>query len=130
VPEHHTDFILSVIGEELGVIASLTVLAAFAAIVLSGMFIAARARDGFSRLLAAGITMLIGLQAAINVAVVTSSLPNKGISLPFISYGGSNLVVMLGCAGLLLSVAREAAWPEEAGRQPAGADELCFPQFS
>lgn len=130
VPEHHTDFILSVIGEELGVIASLAVLAGFVAIVLSGMFIASRARDTFGRLLASGITLLIGLQALINVAVVTSTLPNKGISLPFISYGGSNLVVMLGCVGLLLSVARDAAWQPEPAAQSTGGGELFFPQFS
>jgi cell division protein FtsW len=130
VPEHHTDFILSVIGEELGALASLGVLATFVAIVLAGTFIAMRARDTFSQLLAAGITMMIGLQAIINVAVVTASLPNKGISLPFISYGGSNLVVMLGCVGLLLSVARDAAWQPELETQPGEAGELCFPQFT
>jgi len=130
VPEHHTDFILSVIGEELGAMASLGVLAAFAAIVLAGTYIAMRARDTFSQLLVAGITMMIGLQAILNVAVVTASLPNKGISLPFISYGGSNLVVMLGCVGLLLSVARDAAWQPETQTQPGEAGELCFPQLT
>lgn len=130
VPEHHTDFILSVIGEEMGAITSLAVLGAFAAIVLAGMFIASRAKDNFSRLLASGITMLIGIQALINIAVVTSSLPNKGISLPFMSYGGSNLVVMLGCVGLLLSIARESVWEPAAKPQATAGGELFFPQFS
>jgi len=108
VPEHHTDFIFSIIGEELGVIATLLVVLAFVTIVLCGIFIAYKARDAFGLLLAAGLTLLIGLQAAINIGVVTSALPNKGLPLPFISYGGSNLLAMLGCVGLLLSVARQA----------------------
>lgn len=106
VPEHHTDFIFSIIGEELGVIATLLVVATFIAIILCGALIAFRSSDAFGMLLASGITFLIGFQAFINVGVVTSALPNKGLPLPFISYGGSNLLVMLGCVGLLLSVAR------------------------
>jgi cell division protein FtsW len=107
VPEHHTDFILSIIGEELGLIATLLVIAAFLAIMICGLFIASRARDTFGMLLGSGLTLLIGLQAAINIGVVTSALPNKGLPLPFISYGGSNLVTMLTCVGLLLSIARQ-----------------------
>jgi cell division protein FtsW len=112
VPEHHTDFIFSVIGEELGMVAGLLVVLAFLAIVVAGIYIAWRSPDTFGVLLAAGITSLIAFQAAINIAVVTGSLPNKGLPLPFISYGGSNLVLMLGCVGLLLNVARHAAEPE------------------
>jgi cell division protein FtsW len=108
VPEHHTDFIFSVIGEELGLVATLLVVAAYLAIVLSGLHIARQASDVFGMLLSAGLTCLIGLQAAVNMAVVTGAVPNKGIALPFISYGGSNLVLMLGCVGLLLNVARRA----------------------
>ena len=108
VPEHHTDFIFSVIGEELGLIATLATLLAYIVLIFCGIYIARRARDTFGFLLASGITFLIGLQAAINVGVVTGALPNKGLPLPFVSYGGSNLLLMLSCVGLLLSVARQA----------------------
>ena len=109
VPEHHTDFIFSVIGEELGLIATLTVLAAYMAIAICGVYIAAHASDVFGMLIATGITFMISFQAVINIGVVTSALPNKGLSLPFISYGGSNLVMLLAGVGLLLNVARHAA---------------------
>jgi cell division protein FtsW len=108
VPEHHTDFIFSVIGEELGVVASLLVVLAFAAIVICGLYIAWHSRDRFGMILGTGITFLIGLQAFINIGVVTSALPNKGLPLPFISYGGSSLVMMLGSVGVLLSIASRA----------------------
>jgi cell division protein FtsW len=108
IPEHHTDFIFSVIGEELGLIATASVIAAFIVIILCGVLISLRARDAFGMLLATGITFLIGFQAFINIGVVTSVLPNKGIPLPFISYGGSNLVLMMTSIGVLLSVARQA----------------------
>jgi cell division protein FtsW len=106
VPEHHTDFIFSIIGEELGLIATVLVVAAFAGIVLCGVSIATNACDTFGLLLGSGITFLIGLQAFVNIGVVTGVLPNKGLPLPFISYGGSNLLMMLICVGLLLSIAR------------------------
>jgi cell division protein FtsW len=108
VPEHHTDFIFSIIGEELGLIATLLVIAAFVVIVFCGIYIAMNAADTFGLLLGSGITFLIGLQAFINIGVVTSALPNKGLPLPFISYGGSNLLIALVSVGLLLSIARHA----------------------
>ena len=108
VPEQHTDFILSVIGEELGLVATLLVVTAFVVIAFCGIYIALHARDDFGGLLALGLTLLISLQAAINIGVVTSALPNKGLPLPFISYGGSNLLAMLTCVGILFSVARHA----------------------
>jgi cell division protein FtsW len=108
VPEDHTDFILSVIGEELGLIATLFILLAFVIIVICGVYIALHSRDTFGFLLGTGVTLLIGLQAAINIGVVTSALPNKGLPLPFISYGGSNLLAMFTCVGILFSIARHA----------------------
>jgi cell division protein FtsW len=108
VPEHHTDFIFSIIGEELGLIATLLVIAAFVAIVSCGIYIAMSSCDTFGFLLGVGITFLIGMQAFINIGVVTGALPNKGLPLPFISYGGSNLLIMLASVGVLLSIARQA----------------------
>jgi cell division protein FtsW len=119
VPEHHTDFILSIIGEELGLVATLLVIVTFVVLIICGLCIANRARDTFGLLLASGLTMLIGLQAAINIGVVTSALPNKGMPLPFISYGGSNLLAMLTCVGLLLSVARYTR-VEDLADEPVG----------
>jgi cell division protein FtsW len=124
VPEHHTDFILSIIGEELGYVATLLIVLAFVAIVVCGIAIAMRARDMFGMLLASGLTLLIGLQAAINIGVVTSALPNKGLPLPFISYGGSNLLAMLTTVGLLLSIARQARVPESIPDNPFKAGEV------
>jgi len=108
VPEHQTDFIFAIIGEELGLVATLAIVLAFVVIALCGFCIAVNARETFGFLLASGATLLICLQAAINIGVVTSALPNKGLPLPFISYGGSNLLAMLTCVGLLFSVARHA----------------------
>jgi cell division protein FtsW len=108
VPEHHTDFILSVIGEELGLVATLGIVAAFLVLVVCGLYIAWNSSDQFGVILGSSISLMIGLQAFINIGVVTAVLPNKGLPLPFISYGGSNLVIMLTCVGLLLSIARRA----------------------
>ncbi len=108
LPEIHTDFIFANIGEELGLVATMLVVVAFLVVVVCGFYIALNAGNTFGFLLAAGITFLIGLQAAINIGVVTSALPNKGLPLPFISYGGSNLLAMLTCVGILFSVARHA----------------------
>jgi cell division protein FtsW len=120
VPEHHTDFILSIIGEELGLVATLLVVLTFVIFVICALYIASRARDTFGLLLASGLTLLIGLQAAINIGVVTSALPNKGLPLPFISYGGSNLLAMLTCVGLLISVARQVRVEQDMADEPVG----------
>ena len=121
VPEHHTDFIFSVIGEELGLVATMGVVVAFVLFVVCGAYIAMRSRDFFGFLLASGMTLLISLQGFINIGVVTSTLPNKGLPLPFISRGGTNLVVMLFCVGVLLSVARFAS--REGQVKTAGAND-------
>jgi cell division protein FtsW len=125
VPENHTDFIFSIIGEELGLIATLLVVLAFVVIAICGIYIALNSRDPFGLLLAVGVTFLIGLQAAINIGVVTSALPNKGLPLPFISYGGSNLLAMLACVGILFSVARHAPAREKISKADE-ADENPF----
>ena len=126
LPEIQTDFIFANIGEELGLIATLFVVVSFVLIAICGIYIAMRARDTFGFLLASGITFLISLQAAINIGVVTSALPNKGLPLPFISYGGSNLLAMLVCIGLLFSVARHAPMRGKISKAVTEADENPF----
>ena len=121
VPENQTDFIFSVIGEELGLVATMGIVVAFVMFVVCGAYIAMRSRDFFGFLLASGMTLLISLQGFINIGVVTSTLPNKGLPLPFISRGGTNLVVMLFCVGVLLSVARFAS--REGQVKTAGAND-------
>lgn len=124
IPEHHTDFILSVIGEEAGLKVTLGIVVVYTLMIFCGAFIAWNASDSFGFLLAAGLTFMIGFQAFINIGVVTSVLPNKGMGLPFISYGGSNLVLMLMSMGLLFSIGRrcdeEGDESEEFG-EPAAA---------
>ncbi len=118
LPLQETDFIFSLIGEELGLVAGLGVIGVFIVLVLSGVYIASQARENFGFLLATGITFLIGMQAFINIGVVTNTLPNKGLALPFISYGGSSLLMMLVCVGVLISIARtDQRKPGEATRR-------------
>ncbi|HEY3931542.1 MAG TPA: putative lipid II flippase FtsW [Verrucomicrobiae bacterium] len=126
LPEIQTDFIFANIGEELGLIATLLVVIAFVVIAICGIYIALRSRDTFGFLLATGITLLISLQAAINIGVVTSALPNKGLPLPFISYGGSNLVAMLACIGILFSIARHAPAHEKNSKSAAEISDNPF----
>ena len=117
VPNAHTDFIFAILGEELGLIGEIVVLALFGTLLWAGIRIALRAPDTFGRLLAAGITGWFGLQALINLGAVTGVLPITGVPLPFISYGGSSLVVSLAAAGVLASIARAGS----SGRAAAGA---------
>ncbi len=105
LPEAHTDMIFAVIGEELGLVGSALVIGAFAAFALVGFRIALRCRDPFGKLLAAGLTALVCGQAAVNLAAVLGMAPLTGIPLPFVSYGGSSLVVLLGGVGILLNIA-------------------------
>ena len=112
VSEAHTDFIFSIIGEELGFVGCCLVLALFSVLILRGIYIGMHARDRFGALLVFGIMMQIGLQVVLNVAVVTDTLPNTGISLPFFSYGGSSTLVTLGEMGIVLGVSRQANLPK------------------
>jgi cell division protein FtsW len=105
LPEAHTDMIFAVIGEELGFVGSALVVGAFAAFAVAGFRIALRCRDPFGKLLAAGLTALVCGQAAVNLAAALGIAPLTGIPLPFVSYGGSSLIVLLGAAGILLNIA-------------------------
>ena len=124
--EIQTDFILANIGEELGLLATLLIIVAFMVIAICGVYIALNSREPFGCMLALGITLLIGLQAAINIGVVTSALPNKGLPLPFISAGGTSLVVMLAGVGVLFSVARHAPAREKISKPVVEADDNPF----
>lgn len=106
LPENHTDFILATIGEELGLIGILTVIGLYALLVWRGLVVARQAQDRFGTYLAIGLSALFGLQALINMAVVLSVMPAKGITLPFVSYGGSSLLVSMASIGVLLSISR------------------------
>ncbi len=119
VPEQNTDFIFPVVGEELGLLATLGVVGAFLVILLSGAAITQRTTDPFAMLLAAGITFTIAAQACINMGVVTGLLPNKGIALPFVSRGGTGVVVMLTLVGLLVNISRQAPDPDPAAKRRA-----------
>jgi len=107
LPEGHTDFVLALVGEELGLIGTSGLLALFAILVFKGFRVAALAPDLFGRYLALGITMLLGIQALINAGVVSGMLPTKGLTLPLVSYGGSSLLVTMLAIGILLSIARQ-----------------------
>ncbi len=108
LPYAHTDFIFPMIGEELGLRVSLLVVFLFVVMIVCGTLIALHAKDRFGLLLASGIAGLLALQAAVNIGVTTSLLPNKGLPLPFVSYGGSNLAACLFGVGILLNVYRQA----------------------
>ena len=107
LPYAHTDFIFPIIGEELGLRFSLLVVFLFVVIIVCGIMIALHARDRFGLLLGGGIVSLIALQAAVNIGVTTSLLPNKGLPLPFISYGGSNLAACMFAIGVLVNIYRQ-----------------------
>jgi cell division protein FtsW len=104
LPEPHTDFIFSVVAEELGLIGAMAVVALFAVFLYRGVRTALAARDNFARFLATGITAMVVVQAFFNISVVLGLMPTKGIPLPFISYGGTSLFVMLASVGVLLNI--------------------------
>lgn len=115
LPAPHTDSILAVIGEEWGLVGALFVLLLFLVIAYRGMRISARAPDNFGKLLAAGITCWITFQALMNFAVITSSVPFTGVPLPFVSYGGTSLIISMSAVGILLNVSRHASGAGFAG---------------
>jgi len=108
LPEPHTDFIFAVIAEEIGLLGALAVVTLFVIFLYRGMRAALATEDIFARYLAAGITSMIVVQAVFNISVVLGLMPTKGIPLPFISYGGSSLFVMLACVGVLLNITQSA----------------------
>jgi cell division protein FtsW len=119
LPAEHTDYIFATVGEEMGLVGTLGLLGAFLLLMVRGLTIAHRTRDRFGSLLAAGLTCMIGIQALMNIAVVTSSVPATGVPLPFISYGGSSLLFVLLAVGIILNVSQHptAAVTEESRRE-------------
>lgn len=108
VPEPHNDFIFSIVCEELGLVGAIVIILLFCLLVWRGFTIAMRSQDKFGSLLAIGLTFQVGLQAMLNIWVVTNTIPNTGISLPFFSYGGTSLMILLAEMGIVLSVSRSA----------------------
>ena len=121
LPEAHTDFVLALVGEELGLVGTGAIILLFAVFAVRGFQVAARARMPFGRYLGMGITLLIGTQALINASVVTGLVPTKGLTLPFVSYGGSSLVTCMVGVGILLNISRDRqTGREESGRSGRG----------
>mgnify|MGYP003417219532 FL=1 len=122
LPEAHTDFVLALVGEELGLVGTGVIILLFALFAIRGFQVAARARMPFGRYLGMGITLLIGVQALINACVVTGLVPTKGLTLPFVSYGGSSLVTCMFGVGILLNISRDRqTGREDGGRRGEGA---------
>lgn len=120
LPDAHTDFIFSVTGEEFGVLVCLGLLALFAYIVMRGLKLARRTDDTFSRLAITGLTTLFGLQASINMAVNTQLMPAKGMTLPFVSYGGSSLISLALGMGFLVALTRKRPRVTQLSQRPPG----------
>ena len=123
LPDAHTDFIFAVTGEEFGIAACMAIVAIFAFIVLRGLVLASRNEDPFCRFATAGLVVLFGLQSTINMAVNLSLMPAKGMTLPFISYGGSSLLSLALGMGFLIAVTRRRPRSETAGRLAGGGHE-------
>ncbi len=120
LPEAHTDFISAIVGEELGFAGVLAVMLAFVLVVLRGLRAAFRAADDYGTYLAIGITLFIGIQAFTNLAVTMGLVPTKGLALPFLSFGGSSLLVNCAAIGVLLNVSRARPDAASAARPPDG----------
>jgi cell division protein FtsW len=123
LPEAHTDFVGAVVGEELGFLGVCVLCAAFVVLVARGVRAAFRAPDDYGTYLAFGISTLFALQALINLAVAMALLPTKGLTLPFISFGGSSLIVNAVAAGILLNISRHAQTPKKEGNQKIEREE-------
>ncbi|MEE1282926.1 MAG: FtsW/RodA/SpoVE family cell cycle protein, partial [Acutalibacteraceae bacterium] len=108
LPEPQNDFVFAVVVEELGLIGGIIILAFFALFVWRGIMISLRAKDRFGMFLGVGLVSQVGLQVVLNILVITDTLPNTGISLPFFSYGGSSLVMLLAQMGIVLSISRNS----------------------
>jgi cell division protein FtsW len=122
LPEAHTDFISAIVGEELGFIGILSLCAAYLLIVSRGVKIALEAADDYGSFLAFGISTMFGVQALTNLAVAMAILPTKGLTLPFLSYGGSSLLVNAAAVGLLLNISRPRHEPLETSKAPAAPE--------
>lgn len=109
IPEPQNDFIFAILAEELGFVGCIVVIALFAIFVWRGIVISMKAEDMYGSLLAIGITTLVAVQAIINIAVVTASIPTTGMPLPFFSYGGTALILLLTACGILLNISRSTA---------------------
>jgi cell division protein FtsW len=109
LPEPHTDFIYSVIAEEFGLVGTTLVLICFAILAWRGIRVALLAPDRFGSLLALGITLIVAIQGLMNISVVTALMPTKGIPLPFVSNGGSSLVITMCAMGILLNISQHAS---------------------
>lgn len=135
LPEDTTDFIFSIIAEELGFVGAVFVIAIFVALVVLGLTVVIRCKDRFGKLLAAGIVLTLSIQAAINIGVVTVVLPTKGIPLPFISAGGTSMLLCAAAAGVLINIARQTCSRKEMRLHEvrkitrAAEDETQLPSF-
>jgi cell division protein FtsW len=124
IPASHTDGIFAILGEELGLIGCLAIIGLFAFLAYRGFRIALDAADGFGTVLASGITCGLIFQAIVNVGVITASLPFTGIPLPFISFGGSSLMISMASVGLLLAVSRRTMPEDESQSKKEGRREV------
>ena len=113
LPEPQNDFVFAIICEELGFVGAVLIILLFALLICRGFMIAVKARDRFGMLLATGLTAQVGIQTVLNIAVVTNTIPNTGISLPFFTYGGSALSMLLAQMGIILSISRQTALEKE-----------------
>lgn len=113
LPEVQNDFIFAIVCEELGFVGACLIIVLFALLIWRGYTIALHAKDRFGMLIAVGITTQIGMQVMLNIAVVTNTIPNTGISLPMFSYGGTSLCMILGELGILLAVSRQGIYEKE-----------------